>query len=33
MAPGSILRIHAFISAALNQAVRYEWIVVTLRAG
>ena len=26
MAPGSILRIHAIISAALNLAVRYEWI-------
>jgi integrase len=26
MAPGSILRIHAIISVALNLAVRYEWI-------
>jgi integrase len=26
MAPSSILRIHAIISAALNLAVRYEWI-------
>jgi integrase len=26
MAPASILRIHAIISAALNLAVRYEWI-------
>jgi len=26
MAPASILRIHAIISAALNMAVRYEWI-------
>jgi integrase len=26
MAPGSILRIHAIISAALNLGVRYEWI-------
>jgi integrase len=26
MAPGSILRIHAIISAALNLAVRYDWI-------
>jgi integrase len=26
MAPASILRIHAIISASLNMAVRYEWI-------
>ncbi|GAA3786525.1 hypothetical protein GCM10022226_00780 [Sphaerisporangium flaviroseum] len=26
MAAGSILRIHAIISAALNLAVRYEWL-------